>query len=71
MAREVRAGHARHEVIGDDKVEPRTIAHQGQTLFGRGCFQHLVAEIGEHVGRAQPHELLVIDGQDRPMRDSL
>lgn len=47
-------------MIGDQEVGPRSLAYKRKCRLRRIGFPHSVAVVGQHVGCADPHDLLVV-----------
>ena len=62
------ARHLCHQAVGYDQIEGRTGPHDGELLLGARGREHLVAELAQPVGGAQPHQRLVVDEKRGPAR---
>ena len=60
---ELRAGHARHGVIGNHQIHPALVPQRVEGLLPGGSFDNDVAKVFEHRDDVHPDKHVVIDDQ--------
>jgi hypothetical protein len=62
-ASQINARPSRHQMIGDEYVNAQPAIERTQGFVGRACLNHLVAELGKHIGGTHSNDVIVFDQQ--------
>ena len=66
--RQFGAGHAGHDMVGDDNVGPEIGGDHAEPQFGIVDVDHVIAKVGQHFPRAMADQGIVVDQQHLALR---